>query len=146
MKKQKRKVSKKLFVAKIFREPLSFTEVCRLYCWGKSEIEVEKRVVEVLNANHDLKALGFEPELLTVQVYTVEKKDWEAVSRKVCCSFLKKSQVEVWTQTGQERNTESSLKRTWLYFTLTVKCVLTKKEKEPRKQKAKAEKERKVKK
>ena len=81
MKKQKRKVSKKLFVAEIFREPLSFTEVCRLYCWGKNEIEVEKRVIEVLNANHDLKALGFEPELLTVQVYKVEKENWEAVSR-----------------------------------------------------------------
>ena len=81
MKKGKRKVSKKLFVAKIFREPLDFHEVCRLYVWGKNEIEVEKRVQEVLKANHDLKALGFEAALLSVQVYTVEKKDWEAVSR-----------------------------------------------------------------
>lgn len=48
--------------------------------------------------------------------------------------------MEVRTQTGQQRNTESSLKRTWLYFTPTVKCVLTKKEKEPRSKKHKAKK------
>jgi hypothetical protein len=53
---------------------------------------------------------------------------------------LKKSQVEVRTQTGQQRNTESSLKRTWLYFTPTVKCVLTKKEKGTAKQKEQSEK------
>ena len=60
----------------------------------------------------------------------------------MCCSFLKKSQVKVWTQTGQQRNTESSLKRTWLYFTPTVKCVLTKKEKGTAKQKAQSKKEK----
>ena len=81
MKKQKRKISKKLFVAKIFREPLSFTEVCRLYCWGKDTVAVEDRVLEVLKANHDLKSLGFDPELLSVQAYEVEKENWEAVSR-----------------------------------------------------------------
>ena len=58
----------------------------------------------------------------------------------MCCSFLEKSQVKVRTQTGQQRNTESSLKKTWLYFTPTVKCVLTKKEKGTAKQKAKAKK------
>ena len=40
--------------------------------------------------------------------------------------------MEVRTQIGQQRNTESSLKRTWLYFTPTVKCVLTKKRKRNR--------------
>lgn len=44
--------------------------------------------------------------------------------------------MEVRTQTGQQRNTESSLKRTWLYFTPTVKCVLTKKEKRNREAKS----------
>ena len=48
--------------------------------------------------------------------------------------------MEVRTQTGQQRNTESSLKRTWLYFTPTVKCVLTKKEKGTAKQKAQSKK------
>lgn len=78
---KKRKPTKKLFIVKIYREPLSFTEVCRLYCWGKDIVVVEDRVLEVLKANHDLKALGFEPELLSVQAYEVEKENWEAVSR-----------------------------------------------------------------
>jgi hypothetical protein len=56
--------------------------------------------------------------------------------------FFEKSQVEVRTQTGQQRNTESSLKKTWLYFTPTVKCVLTKKEKGTAKQKHKAKKKK----
>ena len=63
----------------------------------------------------------------------------------MCCFFLEKSQEEVRTQTGQQRNTESSLKRTWLYFTPTVKCVLTKKEKGTAKQKAQSKKEKKLK-
>ena len=53
--------------------------------------------------------------------------------------------MEVRTQTGQQRNTESSLKRTWLYFTPTVKCVLTKKEKGTAKQKAQSKKTKKKK-
>ena len=78
---KKRKPAKKLFVVKIFREPLSFTEVCRLYCWGKDAVAVEERVLEVLKANHNLKALGFEPELLSLQSYEVEKENWEAIRR-----------------------------------------------------------------
>lgn len=53
--------------------------------------------------------------------------------------------MEVRTQIGQQRNTESSLKRTWLYFTPTVKCVLTKKEKGTAKQKAQCLKRKKQK-
>lgn len=78
---KKRRPAKKLFIAKVFREPLDFNEVCRLYCWGKNAVQVQERVEEVLKANHNLKALGFEPELLSVQTYEVEKENWEAISR-----------------------------------------------------------------
>lgn len=79
-------MKKKLYVVKIFREPLDFDEVCRFYCWGKSQVALEKRVVEFLKANHDLKKIGFAEELLTVQTYPVEKKNVEVV-RRFCLTF-----------------------------------------------------------
>lgn len=79
-------MKKKLYVVKIFREPLAFDEVCQLYCWGKNPVELEKRVFEFLKANHDLKKLGFKEELISFQTYPVEKKNVEVV-RRFCSTF-----------------------------------------------------------
>lgn len=76
-------MKKNLYVVEIYRTPIGSEEICRLYCEGNDQIKVEKRVREVLIANHDFKKLDLNPNLLYVSSYKVDEKDAKII-RKFC--------------------------------------------------------------